>query len=145
MKPSLLFRLFNVFMVFIVLMTSTGFGLVEHTCHVRNKKKITFITQEEKSCSVCISKSGNSQHTVLKKQKCCEEKTRYEHVSYTSSLTKLTAKFIKIVVDFAATVSFLFVQAVLSIVLQTATTDSSQAAVPLSGRELLSFVQSYLI
>ncbi len=147
MKPSLLFRLFNVFMVLIVLISSTGFGLVEHTCHIRNKKKVSLVSMEKKSCPAC-TKQGSSRptHQTFKKQKCCEEEVRYEHVPYTSSLNKLAAKFVKMVVEFTAHFAFTFFQllteAIQSLLYGTA---SARAAVPLAGRTLLSFVQSFLI
>ncbi len=147
MKPSILFRLFNVFMVFVVLTTSTGFGLVEHTCHIRHKKKVSLVSFDKKSCPACVQKQHPvSSHQSLKKQSCCQEETRYEHVSYTSSITKLAAKFIKMVVEFTAHVTcYLFQLLVNAFRSLISSAFDAQAAIPLSGRSLLVFVQSFLI
>lgn len=147
MKPSIFFRLFNVFMVFVVLTTSTGFGLVEHTCHIRHKKKVSLVSFEKKSCPACVRKQHPvSSHQNLKKKSCCQEETRYEHVSYTSSITKLAAKFIKMVVEFTAHFTYYLVQLLASAFRSLlASTLGAHAAIPLSGRSLLVFVQSFLI
>ncbi|WP_157830241.1 hypothetical protein [Siphonobacter sp. SORGH_AS_0500] len=148
MKPSILFRLFNVFMVLVVLTTSTGFGLVEHTCHIRHKKKVSLVSfDEKKSCPACLHKQHpKSSHQSLKKQSCCQEETRYEHVSYTSSITKLAAKFVKMVVEFTAHVAYYLFQVLLNAFRSLLSSAyDAQAAIPLSGRSLLVFVQSFLI
>ncbi|MBO9636560.1 MAG: hypothetical protein J7576_00180 [Siphonobacter aquaeclarae] len=147
MRQSLLFRLFNVLMVFVVLASSTGFGLVEHTCHIRGNKKVVLLTENPKGCPVCApAKVAAGQKETVKKDKCCEEETRYEHVSYTSSLTKLAAGFVKMVAEAAVSIAFFFFHLIadtLSALLSSASV--SHAAIPLSGRDLLVFVQSFLI
>lgn len=134
-------------MVFVVLTSSTGFGLVEHTCHIRGNKKVVLLSQNPKACPVCMPVKANAgQKETVKKDRCCEEETRYEHVSYTSSLTKLAASFVKMVAEAAVSVAFFFLHLIVeafSSLLSSAS--SSRAAIPLSGRDLLVFVQSFLI
>ena len=84
---KILFRAFNVMMAVVVLLSSTGFGLVEHSCTVRGKQ-----TSLHKSSSVCCGKtqnqSTNHQKATIKKSKCCSEDEKYENVAYSSSASQ---------------------------------------------------------
>ncbi|MCY7349578.1 MAG: hypothetical protein LH606_02780 [Cytophagaceae bacterium] len=147
-KRSFLFRLFNLLMALVVLTTSTGFGLVEHSCLMRGQTTLAFNKHTAlKSCAGCPEqKTPLAQHQALKKGTCSTDHDVYQNVSFTSSLVHLMAKSVKAVGDalISACVWAVngFVAAVLSLLQSTSI---SSAAVSLSGRSLLAFVQSLLI
>ncbi|MFC5407852.1 hypothetical protein ACFPMF_00930 [Larkinella bovis] len=143
----------NLLMACIVLLSSTGFGLIEHTCQLRGKRVSMVIHQESKStCPVHSKKfSVSNQRSigpVLKRTDCCKEEQKYENVDFSSSLTQLVAKFLKSVTDVAgagmATLISWLLNDLFPVVTESVTirTDSP----PLHyGRSLLSFVQSFLL
>ncbi|WP_128544170.1 HYC_CC_PP family protein [Larkinella soli] len=153
MKP-VLFRLFNLLMAFIVLMSSTGFGLVEHSCRIRGKQVSLAVSYESrKTCRMheyrkTAAQAGSDSGLVIKKTDCCTEDSRYENVDVTSSISHLVAKFIKSISDSAlagvtAMISWL-ADLVFSTDAQLALPDSKAPPLPF-GRTLLSFVQSFLL
>jgi len=146
-----LHQLFCLLMASVVLVTSTGFGLIEHACKVRGKQVQLASFRKETSCKGCPSgmhhRSENHQ-TVIKKSDCCQAEQRYENVSFTSSISQLIAKFIKSVTDTALAglshvVEWLFAQLLPSRSATIALTVDPPSL--LSGRELLAFVQRFLL
>lgn len=145
---SFLFRLFNLLMAVVVLTTSTGFGLVEHSCLMRGQTTVS-INQHIalKPCAGCPEQKTTRAQQNLKKAKCCADRNAYQNVSFTASLVHLMAKSVKAMGD--AVISGCvwavnsFVAAIMSLLQSTSTAIS--VAVPLSGRSLLAFVQSLLL
>ncbi|GAB3335504.1 hypothetical protein GCM10027299_44550 [Larkinella ripae] len=148
-----LFTYINLLMACIVLLSSTGFSLIEHTCLMRGKKVTLALNRETQStCPVHSKKFSVSNQTslgpVVKRTDCCKEEQRYENVDFSSSITQLVAKFIKSVADVAGT----GVAAVLGWLLNdlfpvTPESATIRADSPplLSGRSLLTFVQRFLL
>ncbi|WP_138993817.1 hypothetical protein [Larkinella sp. C7] len=151
-----IFQLFNLLMTCIVLLSSTGFGLIEHTCRMRGKKVSLAMTQSAKANQSCpihrqkavSSPENDTSSPVFKRTDCCQEAQRYENVDFSSSITQLVAKFIKSMADtvlagVTALVTWLFTSlAVADTASMLAVFDSP----PLQyGRSLLSFVQSFLL
>ncbi|WP_421830005.1 hypothetical protein [Larkinella sp.] len=151
-----IFQLFNLLMTCIVLLSSTGFGLIEHTCRMRGKKVSLAMTQSasaNRSCPVhrqkAVSPSDQSYQTpILQRTDCCQEEQRYENVDFSSSITQLVAKFVKSMADtvlagVTALVTWLFTSLAVA---DTASTLAVFDSPPLQyGRGLLSFVQSFLL
>ncbi|RYD94058.1 MAG: hypothetical protein EOP50_10115 [Sphingobacteriales bacterium] len=151
-----IFQLFNLLMTCIVLLSSTGFGLIEHTCLMRGKKVSLAMSQSanvNQSCPIhrqkAVSPSEQSYQTpILQRTDCCQEEQRYENVDFSSSITQLVAKFIKSMADtvlagVTALITWLFTSLVIA---DTASTLAVFDAPPLHyGRSLLSFVQSFLL
>ncbi|RRB02728.1 hypothetical protein [Larkinella rosea] len=149
------FKYFNLLMACIVLLSSTGFGLIEHTCLMRGKKVSMVINQNDKkpACPVHSKKGFSVSHQVhsgptVQRTDCCKEQQRYENVDFSSSITQLVAKFIKSIADTAlAGVATLITWLLHD--LFPADSDSSVAVLDspplLYGRSLLSFVQSFLL
>jgi hypothetical protein len=152
-----LFQLFNLLMTCIVLLSSTGFGLIEHTCLMRGKKVSLAMNpsaNDNQSCPIhrqkAVSPSDHQsyQTPVLKRTDCCQNEQRYENVDFSSSITQLVAKFIKSTTDALLTgvsglVSWLFTSLVVA---DTTSTVAVFDSPPLQyGRSLLSFVQSFLL
>lgn len=144
MKKNL-FRLFNIFMAIVVLTSSTGFGLVEHSCTVKGKQ-----TSLHKSGDACCSKtqqqSSNHQKATIKKSKCCNEEEKYENVDYSSSATETVAKFTQKSVDWLKETVYDFAKTIVATILEkiTSHSDSSSESLP-KGRDILVFIQSFLI
>ena len=144
-----LFRLFNLLMACVVLLSSTGFGLVEHSCQMRGKKKTMVVAFSDVKASGCATDRQPMPvgQTVLKKTECCQDDQRYENVDISSSLSQLVAKFVKTVTETVAAgimtvVAWLFDQ----FFAEKSTLVSVCSSPPaLSGRDILTLVQSLLI
>jgi hypothetical protein len=148
MARSLRFRLFSLFMAAVVLTTSTGFGLIERSCLMRGQKTYSFTKRElPQSCTKTDAKAPVSPQPTVKKDKCCDDRDVYKNVSFTELLAQKAAQGAKAVANAAVAVvewaASGLVAAVLSLVQQSA--ETSLTAVPLAGRNLLVFVQSFLI
>lgn len=144
-----LFRLFNLLMACVVLLSSTGFGLVEHSCQMRGKKKtmvVAFSDVKPQGCST-EKQPMPAQQTVLKKTDCCQDDQRYQNVNASSSLSQLVAKFVKTVTETViAGVMAVVTWLIDALFAEKSTSVSAFSAPPsLSGRDLLTFVQSLLI
>ena len=141
---KVLFRAFNVMMAVIVLLSSTGFGLIEHSCTVRGKQ-----TSLHKSGAACCGnnqqKSSNHQKTTIKKSKCCSEDEKYENVAYSSSASQLVAKFAQNALDWAKTTFTSFAKTIVETILDNISSSNKSSSSPPSGREILVFIQSFLI
>lgn len=97
-----LFQLFNLLMTCVVLLSSTGFGLVEHSCQMRGKKKtMVVVFSDHKAKAGCASDGQTlvSRQTSIDKSSCCQDESSYENVNAQSSLSQLVAKFVKAVTE----------------------------------------------
>ena len=136
-------------MTCVVLLSSTGFGLVEHSCQMRGKKKIMVVAFSDGKSPGCTieQQSMPTGQTVLKKTECCQDDQRYENVDISSSLSQLVAKFVKTITEtvvsgVAAVIVWLFNQ----LFAEKSTLVSACSSLPaLSGRDILTLVQSLLI
>jgi hypothetical protein len=146
-----LFQILNVLMAVVVLMSSTGFGLIEHSCQMRGKKIVhVSLTQTAQDCAGCPpgQKTPAPEKPTVKKTDCCEDEQRYENVDVTSSLSQLVAKFIKEAANAIVTGVTTLVMALISWLFSTAASvvEHSPNAPPAAyGRSLLALVQSFLI
>jgi hypothetical protein len=141
---KVLFRAFNVMMAVIVLLSSTGFGLVEHSCTVRGKQ-----TSLHKNGAACCGKtqqqSTNHQKTTIKKSKCCSEDEKYENVEYSSSASQLVAKFTQNALDWVKSTITTFAKTIVETILENISSSNKSSSPSPSGREILVFIQSFLI
>lgn len=146
-----LFQFFNLLMACVVLLSSTGFGLVEHSCQMRGKKKTVigaFSDVKPQTGCAADGQSMPSKGPAIKKTECCQDEHLYENVDATSSLTQLVAKFVKTVTEAVLA----GVTALLAWVVDRVFTNEtrlSSAAFPsppsLSGRDIITLVRSLLI
>jgi hypothetical protein len=144
-----LFRIFNVLMAVVVLLSSTGFGLVEHSCKMRGKV-VSRIGSEQKTCAGCPSVKSDPvvTQTIIKKADCCEDEQRYENVDVSSSLSQLVAKFFKVVAEGVVAGVAMLVTALINwmfAVNESVAVHAANAPPSAYGRALLVFVQSFLI
>lgn len=143
MKKAI-FRIFNVLMAVVVLLSSTGFGLIEHSCTVKGKQ-----TSLHKSGSACCGnqkqQQQNHKKAEIKKTKCCSEDEKYENVEYSSSISQLVAKFAQTTFDWVKTTVFNFAKDLVEIILKKVSVLPLTSSLPSSGREILVLNQSFLI
>ncbi|MFD2935260.1 HYC_CC_PP family protein [Spirosoma flavum] len=148
MKRSL-FQLFNLLMTCVVLLSSTGFGLVEHSCQMRGKKKTMVVAFSEVKPQGCASSRlpMSQQQTVFKKTDCCQDDQRYENVDISSSLSQFVAKLVKSVTEaFVTGVMTVMVWLIDVIFAERVSSVSAFSSPPsLSGRDILTLVHSLLI
>ncbi|QJW90460.1 hypothetical protein HNV11_14270 [Spirosoma taeanense] len=146
-----LFRLFNLLMACVVLLSSTGFGLVEHTCQMRGKKKTVVVAFSENQQQVGCATDNNPmpvQETVVKKTECCQDDQHFENVDVTSSLSQLVAKFVKTVTETVLAGVTALLTWMVEWIFATDTTSSISSLPSLpsrSGRDILTLVHTLLI
>ncbi len=143
-----LIRFLHLFMAVVVLFSSMGFGLVEHSCQLRGKR-VYSVHDTEPGCKLCqVRTQAPDQAPTVTRTNCCKEESRYSKVDATSSLSHLLIKFTKVIGDHfgAGVASVLAVLMNWSFVQQTHLPIADYASPPpLAGRYLLAFVQSFLI
>jgi len=143
-------QLFNLSMACVVLLSSTGFGLVEHSCQMRGTKKTTVVAfTDARSPSGCPAgdQSMRPEHTVVKKTACCQEASRYAHLHAQSSLSQLVAKFVKTVTESVLTGVATFIVYLADWVFDRRSVSVSLVESPPSpsGRDILTLVRSLLL
>lgn len=145
-----LFQWLNLLMACVVLLSSTGFGLVEHSCQMRGKKKTMIVAfSDTKPQSGCAGHSQTlpAKQTVVKKTECCQDDQQYENVDVSSSLSQLLAKFVKTVAETVVAVVTTVLAWVIDWIFTKKSSSVSVFSSPpsLSGRDILTLVQSLLI
>jgi hypothetical protein len=153
MIQNKLYRVFAAVMAVVVLLSSTGFGVVEHSCMMSGKSvdMVAALTTPSLGCQACVKKPAaeprQAGQSFFKKKACCEESQTYQKIEIVSSLTQASAKVLKakdLSADVAFPLSFLFSQwqpDTVPVSLPAFFSFSSRYY----GRSLLSFVQSFLI
>jgi hypothetical protein len=90
-------------MAILVLLSSTGFGFIEHQCMMRGKS-VQFVSEKKsKSCkpevaTSCCAKSKAAKEqsgTYLKKTDCCKDNQKFTKLEVASSQNVLFAKVAK--------------------------------------------------
>ena len=146
-----LFQLLNLMMACVVLLSSTGFGLVEHTCQMRGKKKTIVVAFSDASVQPGCTADGQSMvsgQTVIRKSECCQDDQHYENVTVTSSLSQLLAKFVKTIAETIVSGVVVMLAWLANLIFEhdsaasLAVTSSPPA---LSGRDILTLIQRLLI
>jgi recombinational DNA repair protein (RecF pathway) len=151
MIKNKLYRMFAVVMALVVLLSSTGFGLVEHQCMVRGKTVQVVSLGEAHGCQMCakkvVAEPQKQGLPVFKKKACCEENQRHEKVEVVSSVSQNAAKTLKAKEgpsEIPQLLSFLLHELELS-QLDVPTPSFLSFSSRFYGRSMLSFVQSFLI
>ena len=148
MKLALI-RFLHLFMAVAVLLSSMGFGLVEHSCQLRGKRVYSVHDDTKSGCTLCQAPTGApEQRPAVNRTDCCKDETRYSKVDTTSSLSHQLTKFVKVISDRfgAGTVALLVALFNWTSVQQTYVSLADYASPPPpAGRQLLAFVQSFLI
>ncbi|MEZ0486180.1 HYC_CC_PP family protein [Fibrella aquatica] len=147
MKAALI-RFLHLFMAVVVLLSSMGFGLVEHSCQLRGKR-IVSVHEEMPTCKFCqVRTQPAEQAPTIGRTDCCKDDTRYTKVDITSSMNHKLASFIKALGDqFGTGITTVFLTLFGWVFTLQANVPAPAYASPppLSGRTLLVFVQTFLI
>ncbi len=145
-----LFQLFNLLMACVVLLSSTGFGLVEHSCQMRGTKKtmvVAFSDAKPQSGCAADGQPMPPKQTVLKKTDCCQNESSYENVDAQSSLSQLIAKFVKTVTEtvLAGVVAIITYLTEWIFDRQSSSLSVVESPPSPSGRDILTLVRSLLL
>lgn len=150
MRPLVL-KSFAVLMSLLVLLSSTGIGLREHSCQVRGKSVSLSTFGGAKGCKACKVKhthrvsSFSGTQSYLDKTPCCKEKTTFERVEVVNTVVSAEAVFLFSAAVLPPAPSFLFSFLPKEIQYPFGTLAPLSFSSRLSGRSLLALVQSYLI
>lgn len=146
----------TIFMAFLILLSSTGFGFIEHACMMRGKS-VKFVSEEQasfsktkKTISSCCAKSKalkESKGTFFKKTDCCKESQSLKKVNVVSSISQMLSKSLKAMADgiLWSVKSFIFLTAEWTFPSPFQSSSSISFSSLFHGRSMLSFVQSFLI
>ena len=146
------YRFFTIVMAFVVLFSSTGFGLVEHSCMMRGKSvELAALKKAELGCKMCksVMTSGvrmSSSLPAFNKKACCEESHKFQKLEIVTS-TSSAVKSLKASPVYTALGEHIGSPLrVFAFLLPGAPARSLPPFLPNKyGRGMLSFVQSYLI
>jgi hypothetical protein len=141
-------KYFTLFMAFVVLMASTGFGLIEHSCMMRGKSlQIAAISKVCKGCPGTQTPGTELKTPVIKKTNCCKDQASFEKVDVVSSTSQLVAKILKSITE--GLISAVRLPLTLLVEWLLPSSESSFSTVSFSsrfhGRSMLSFVQTFRI
>ena len=145
-----LFQLFNLIMTCVVLLTSTGFGLVEHSCQMRGKKKTMVVAFSDVKQQMGCAADGQPmppKQTVVNKTDCCQNEGSYENVGTQSSLSQLVAKFVKTVTETVLAGVTALITYLVEWIFNRGSSSLSVVDLPPSpsGRDILTLVRSLLL
>ena len=128
----------------LVFVSSTGFGLVEHSCLMSGKKKVV-LSEDSSCCSAKKSTKGlscQSQSASLEQDECCTEVTQHARVDVSTSLVQAMSDLLaSLCIAVISIFSFLFNSIIEAV---TASVHVSHSP-PRSGRALLIFLHTLLI
>lgn len=137
-------RIFCLLMAVQVLFMSTGFSMIEHYCKIKGKQTFIF-TKPPQCCANKIKHNTQSNTSIIKKKKCCKEHTIFLKITPHASQGHYEAQAFQhhdwIVIP--TTIAFRSTWA--SEVVSFQVPHFYSPAPPLSGRNLLVFIQSFLI
>ena len=82
MRTPLYTRIFCCWLAVLVLLSSTGFGMVEHWCQMRGHTKTLLVLDNNcpKSCQADDTPMPVSGESVVKRSPCCKTSLTYEHL-----------------------------------------------------------------
>lgn len=142
-------RYFTILMAFVVLMASTGFGVVEHRCIMRGKS-LHLAALEKKGCHGCHQKHTKaplSNQTSVQKKGCCDDQQRYAHLETSSSLAQYVAKFLNTIADAVIDTATAVVKSAVQFIKNALSPSASVTTFSslFHGRSMLSWIHSLLI
>jgi hypothetical protein len=137
-------RIFCLFMAFQVLFASTGFAMYEHFCKIKGTKIYSLSAPKKSCCFIKKSSSEQSKKSILKRAKCCSDQISHYKISPNASQSiKIDFKTSSLAWVFAPVFTYSYTHT--SDKISFNTLHYSNSAPPLSGRDRLVFIQSFLI
>ncbi|MDZ7896554.1 MAG: hypothetical protein U5N85_00790 [Arcicella sp.] len=141
---NFLLRIFCLFMAFQVLFASTGFAMNEHFCKIKGAKTYSISIPEKSCCSVRKDVKSASTQTVLKRARCCSDQVAFHKITPNASQGyKIDFQNPSLAHLPTPVCLFTYIQAG-----ETSTENNllySNLSPPLSGRDILIRIQSFLI
>jgi hypothetical protein len=137
-------RIFCLIMVFPLLFGSTGFTVHEHFCKIKGTKTFSFSASKTSCCSVRKSSSEQSKKLILKRAKCCSDQISIYKISPNAS-QGAKIDFKNPLLELVNLPIFSYRYAHTDEQFSFITLVYSNSSPPLSGRERLVFIQSFLI
>ena len=137
-------RIFCLLMAFQMLFASTGFAMYEHFCKIKGAKTYSLSAPKKSCCAVRKNATETSKKQTLKRAKCCSDQVSHYKISPNASQGHK--------IDFK-TPSLAWVNTPVFTYTHTHTNENisfntlhySNSAPPLSGKDRLVFIQSFLI
>ena len=137
-------KMFCYLLAGLVFVSSTGFGLVEHSCLMSGKEKVA-VSEGQSCCSAKKSTKGHScqsRQASLEQDACCTEETQHSKVDVSTSLVQVMSDLLaSLWVAVVSIFSFIFNSLIETV---TASLHVSHSP-PRSGRSLLIFLHTFLI
>ena len=141
---TFLFRIFCLFMAFQVLFASTGFAMYEHFCKIKGSTTYSLSAPKKSCCSVKKQSTENTKKLILKRAKCCSDQVSHYKISPNASQGhKIDFKTPSLA--WVNTPVFTYTHTHTSENISFNTLHYSNSAPPLSGKDRLVFIQSFLI
>jgi hypothetical protein len=141
---TLSLRIFCLFMAFQVLFASTGFAMYEHFCKIKGAKTYSLSVPKKTCCSPKNEINSEKKQSVLKRAKCCSDQITYHKISPNASQGhKIDFQNLSLAYIPVSVCTFTHTQ-----VKETISENNllySNSSPPLSGRDIIIFVQSFLI
>ena len=137
-------RIFCLFMAFQVLFASTGFTMYEHFCKVKGSTTYSLSAPKKSCCSVKKEVKPDEKQSVLKRAKCCSDQITYHKISPSASQGhKIDFQSSSLAYIHTSVCSFTRTQA--SETISENILLYTNSSPPISGRNRIIFVQSFLI
>jgi hypothetical protein len=125
-------KVFTFFLIGVVFLSSTGFGLIEHTCFVSSKKSASLF--EKDACCSQTNTEADSHGTVLKSSACCESEEHLATFDLAPVVEKVAVSLSHVFFYVIDTLVSFFHTIVLS---YQAVYQSGDSSPPLTGRQIL--------
>jgi hypothetical protein len=141
---TFLARIFCLFMAFQVLFASTGFSMYEHFCKIKGAKTYSLSTPKKSCCSAKKTNTEQSKKPTLKRTKCCSDQVNHYKINTNAAQSLKIDVQIPTLAWIASPIfdySFTHSREIFSF----NTLHYSNTAPPISGRDRLVFIQSFLI
>ena len=131
-------------MAFQVLFASTGFAMYEHFCKIKGSITYSLSAPKKSCCSVKKQSTENTKKLILKRAKCCSDQVSYYKISPNASQgVKIDFKTPSLA--YIPTLVYVFNHIQASETFSENNLLYSNSSPPLSGRDRIIFVQSFLI
>lgn len=137
-------RIFCLLMAFQVLFASTGFAMYEHFCKIKGLTTCSLSAPKKSCCSVKKPSSESSKKLILKRAKCCLDQISHYKISPNASQgVKTDFKTPSLAWVYTPLFTYSYIHTSENISFNTL--HYSNSAPPLSGKDRLVFIQSFLI
>lgn len=127
-----------------ILFMSTGFSMIEHYCKIKGKQTFIF-SSPPKCCFNKIKHEKKSSNLLLKRAKCCNEQTTFFKINPNASQGHEIAQEFQAHHWIAIPTQGLSFSVWVSEAVSVQVPHFHSPAPPLSGRNLLIFIQLFLI